>query len=140
MLGISGGVRVVGVACVALAVTGCAPLACALCAALAIGPTPPPESDPISAELTAKCHDAVLKAAEPYGLVRAAFSSLGAIRPSHDGVVAPIFVTAVYLRRGSEEKRQALIECRLDDAGNVIALIAPHSPSDRAPARVATRQ
>jgi hypothetical protein len=145
MLGISCGTKVIGVALVAFSVTGCAPLVCALCATFASAPAgTQADSDTISAELTSKCHDAVLRAAEPYGLVRAAFSRLGAIRASDEGAIAPILVTAVYLRRSGEETRRALIECRLDDAGNVIALIAPGAqgavelpPSERAPGRTA---
>jgi hypothetical protein len=126
MLGISCGVKIIGAALVALSITGCARFACALCAGLvATAPATLPDGDAASAELTGKCHEAVLKAAEPYGLARAAFSSLSAVRASHDGAIAPIFVTAVYRRRGGEETRQAVIECRLDDAGNVIALTAP---------------
>jgi len=80
------------------------------------------QSDPAISELIGKCHDAVLKAAKPYGAARVAFSYAGP-PPTTDEAIGPIVVTAIYLRQGGEEVRRASIRCRLDDMGYVIALM-----------------
>jgi len=80
------------------------------------------ETDQASSELIGKCHDAVLQAAKPYGAARVAFSTAGERKTEADDVTAPIMVTAVYLRQGGPESRRAVVECRLNEAGDVIAL------------------
>jgi hypothetical protein len=56
-------------------------------------------------------------------VVRVAFSNIGTALKTADEAIAPILVTAVYLREGGAEVRRASIECHLNDRGDVIALM-----------------
>jgi hypothetical protein len=67
-------------------------------------------------ELARKCHEALVRAAEPYGLTKAFTSHAGRGAPS-----GSIWATTVYRRQGGPERRTALIGCRLDDNGEVAA-------------------
>ena len=65
------------------------------------------------------CHEALVRAAEPFGLTLAATS------PFRQGsTIWPIWVTAVYRRQGGPEKRTALIDCHLQEGRGVVALAA----------------
>ena len=71
-----------------------------------------------------RCHEALVKAAEPYGLTKAVTSRL-----EGGGTLGPIWVTASYRRRGGPESRTALIDCHVDARGEVVALTEhPNSP------------
>ena len=75
-------------------------------------------------EFARRCHEALVKAAEPYGLTKAVMS-----RREGGGTFGPFWVTASYRRRGGPESRTALIDCHVDARGAVVALTEhSHSP------------
>jgi hypothetical protein len=67
-------------------------------------------------EFVRKCHDALVGAAEPYGLTKAVSSPARV-----DDIVGPVWVTTVYQRRGGPETRSAVVDCHLDMSGSVVA-------------------
>jgi hypothetical protein len=73
-----------------------------------------------AAEILRSCHDALVRSAEPYGLLLAATSAVG-----HASTIWPIWVTTVYRRQGGPEKRTALINCHLGEDRAVVALSTP---------------
>ena len=66
-----------------------------------------------------KCHEAIVTAGEPYGLIKAATSGLGV-----HNTIRPIWVTTIYGRQRGPERRTALIDCHLNESGSVVALTA----------------
>ena len=120
-------VGVVASGCVVLALTGCASLLCA--------PTHSSGSDafaeatgtlgngPGANELIEKCQQAILEAAGPYRIVQVTVWSDGAAQSTPDGVIAPLVVKSVYLRQHGRETRTGRIQCRLNRAGEVVALL-----------------
>jgi hypothetical protein len=70
-----------------------------------------------SQDLARKCHDALVRAAEPYGLTKATTSRIGV-----DGTFGPVWVTTVYRRQGGPETRRALVDCHFNMSGAVVAL------------------
>jgi hypothetical protein len=83
----------------------------------AFGPRVTGTLDGEAQEFVRKCHDAVVRAAESYGLTKAATSRVGI-----DGTVGPVWVTTVYRRQGGPEMRRALIDCHFNMSGAVVAL------------------
>src|SRR5215203_1332534 len=69
-----------------------------------------------------RCRETVVRSARPYGLVQLAARSAGPARVESAGAIAPMFVTAVYARQGGPETRSALVLCRFDETGDVVAL------------------
>jgi hypothetical protein len=74
-------------------------------------------------EIVEKCQQAVLDAAEPYRIVQVTVWSDGASQTIADGVIAPLLVKSIYLRQHGRETRTARIHCRLNTAGEVVALM-----------------
>jgi hypothetical protein len=70
-------------------------------------------------QVVQSCHEALVRSAEPYGLMLAATSPVG-----QGATIWPIWVTAVYRRQGGPEKRTALIDCHLQEGRGVVALTA----------------
>jgi hypothetical protein len=91
---------------------------------------PPGIAEGNAPELARKCHDALVRAAEPYGLTKALTSDVGS-----GASAGPIWVTTVYRRQGGLERRTALVHCRLDDRGEVAALAEPDGHASPLPLR-----
>ncbi len=114
-MGVSCVCKLLASAVVALGSAGCASMPYALGDPMADAWTL--QKVPAGAEeLARRCHDALVAAAEPYDLSKALTSPLV---PGQ--TVGPIRVTMVYRRRGGFERRTALIDCRFDDKGEVVA-------------------
>ena len=121
-------VGVVASGCVVLALAGCASLLCApthssSSYAFADAVTGSVGNSLVPHEMIEKCQQAVLDAAGPYRIVQVTVWSDGAPRTTPDGVIAPLFVKSVYLRQHGRETRAARIQCRLNTAGEVVALM-----------------
>ncbi|TGP27221.1 MULTISPECIES: hypothetical protein [unclassified Mesorhizobium] len=69
------------------------------------------------------CHAAIMNAAKPLGAVRVYAASAGPARRAQSGLNAPIAVRIDYERQGGIEVRQARVDCRLNAAGTVTAVI-----------------
>ena len=115
---------------------GCALLALAGCASLLCAPTHSSGGDAFADAVTGsvgnglppyalveKCQRAILDAAGPYRIVQVTVWSDGAAQTTADGVIAPLLVTSVYLRQHGRETRTARIQCQLNRAGEVVALM-----------------
>jgi hypothetical protein len=113
--------------CVVLALAGCASLLCVPThpggEAFADGATGALGSGLADNELIEKCQQAVLDAGEPYRVVQVTVWSDGPARSSPDGMIAPLVVKSVYLRQHGRETRTAHVQCRLNHAGEVVALL-----------------
>ena len=70
-------------------------------------------------QIVSRCHEAVIEATKPYGVLQVETWSAGKARIRRTRATAPIFVEAVYLRRGGPETRIALIRCRVNQEGTV---------------------
>lgn len=69
------------------------------------------------------CRQAIMSAAKPLGAVRVHAASAGTLRRHRRGALtAPIEVRIDYARQGGIEVRQARVGCRLDAAGQVVAV------------------
>ena len=68
------------------------------------------------------CVQAIATAAEPYYVVSVDVASSGPLRQERRGVVAPLEVRIQYARQGGIEVRESQVDCRLDEAGDVVAL------------------
>ncbi|WP_095089592.1 hypothetical protein [Mesorhizobium sophorae] len=69
------------------------------------------------------CRQAIMSAAKPLGAVRVYAASAGTLRRHRRGALtAPIEVRIDYARQGGIEVRQARVGCRLDAAGQVVAV------------------
>ena len=120
-------VGVVASGCVVLALTGCASLLCApthSSGGETFADTTGALGDGFAAgELIEKCQQAVLESAGPYRIVQVTGWSDGPAQSTPDGVIAPLVVKSVYLRQHGRETRTARIQCRLNRAGEVVALL-----------------
>jgi hypothetical protein len=97
---------------------------------------PPPLYDNawLQERLVGRCHQAIVRAARPYGLVQLETWGAGTARIRRQQAVSPVFVEAVYWRRGGPESRSALIRCQVNQRGRVVSLVqgslrAPEAPS-----------
>ena len=117
-MGLSCVCRLIASAVLALNSAGCAFISTALEGdpPAAEGRHPPGIVMGDAQEHARKCHEALVRAAEPYGLTKAFTSHLG-----RGASAGPIWATTVYRRQGGPERRTALIDCRLDDRGEVAA-------------------
>ena len=75
-----------------------------------------------SQALLDRCREALVRSAKPYGLTQLSARSAGPARVATTGAIASIFVAAVYARQGGPETRTALVFCRVDESGHVVAL------------------
>ena len=66
------------------------------------------------------CRDAVVAAAQNYGLVSVDATSAGSVRRDRYGMSAPIEMKVIYSRVLGREGRQAHITCHLDPEGRVV--------------------
>ena len=121
---------------VGVVASGCAMLALAGCASLSCAPTHSSGGNAFAdavtgsvgnglapREMIEKCQQAVLDAAEAYRVVQVTVWSDGAPQTTPDGVIARLLVKSVYLRQHGRETRTAHIQCRLNRAGEVVALM-----------------
>ncbi|RJT39103.1 hypothetical protein D3227_15000 [Mesorhizobium waimense] len=69
------------------------------------------------------CRAAIISAAAPLGAVRVQAVSAGALRQRRGALTAPIEVRIDYTRKDGIEVRRAHVDCRLDAAGRVIAIV-----------------
>ena len=119
-MGVSCVYRLLASAFVALVAAGCASVPYELEGLSwrdAFGPGVTGTLDGETQEFVRKCHEAIVRAAEPYGLTRAATSRIGI-----DRTVGPVWVTTVYRRQGGAETRGALVDCHFNRSGAVVAL------------------
>jgi hypothetical protein len=61
-----------------------------------------------------RCHEALVKAAAPYGLLKGTISSF------EGDERVPLLATVVYRRQGGPETRTALVNCHLNPDGEVV--------------------
>jgi hypothetical protein len=120
-MGVSCVCRLIASAVVALSAAGCAgiPHVIEAFAVESFGYLHPRtlDSNGGGSNLGRKCHEALVKAALPYGLIEAATAA-----ERVDRTRGKIRVTMAYLRQGGPEIRTALIGCDLDRRGRVMAL------------------
>ncbi|CDX21700.1 conserved exported hypothetical protein [Mesorhizobium sp. ORS 3324] len=69
------------------------------------------------------CRAAITRAAMSLGAVRVYAASAGPLRQRRGALTAPIEVRIAYKRQGGIEVRQARVDCRLDTAGKVTAVV-----------------
>ena len=116
--------------------SGCVTLALAGCASLLCAPTYSSGGDAFAGGVTGavgtglaanafieKCQQAVLDASGPYRVVQVTVWSDGPTSTTPEGVIAPLLVKSVYLRQHGRETRTARIQCWLNTAGEVVALL-----------------
>ena len=119
-MGVSCVVRRLGAPVLALALASCAAVARPPSDGTALDETAP---GAITGSLLAarseailrRCHEALVNAAMPYGLLKGTISSF-----EGDGTVAPVLATIVYRRQGGPETRAALVNCHLNPDGEVV--------------------
>jgi hypothetical protein len=70
------------------------------------------------------CRNAIMSVAVPLGAVRVQAASAGPVsRHRGDTLTAPVEVRIDYARQGGVEVRRAMVRCRFDAAGRVIAVL-----------------
>ena len=73
-------------------------------------------------EVVRSCRSAIASAARPLGATRVEAVSAGKQRRVGELVYAPVDVRIQYARQGSREIRQAKVSCRINAAGQVVAV------------------
>lgn len=74
-------------------------------------------------EVVQNCRQAVAAAAIPYGVVRVDAASAGPMQRRTGSYSAPVEFSVVYARKGGLQTRRAVVSCRLNLAGRVLAAL-----------------